>query len=227
MRPLRLSISAICLSIAMGGTALALEVDPAAFLPTKSEARAPEGAAYLCQTHDWACSKGTDGAELNPELLKVVRKINRAANVAINPITDLDQYAVAEHWALPGAQGGDCEDYAMFKKQALIEAGVSADRLLLAVVLDRKDDPHAVLVLRTDRGDYVLDNVTNRILLWDRTGYTFISMQNPDNPAGWVTVFEQAERPKKTLRALVAGLTGKSRDPQADLDSAAVETGGF
>lgn len=227
MRPLRLPLSAVCLVFAMGNATLAREADPAPFLPTKADAVAPEGAASLCQTHDWACAEGTQGAELGADLLKQVRKINRAANSAIQPVTDLDQYAVAEHWALPGAQGGDCEDYAMFKKQALIEAGVSADRLLLAVVLDRRDEPHAVLVLRTDGGDFVLDNVTNRILPWGRTGYTFISMQNPENPAGWVTVFEQSERPKLTIRGLVAGLTGKSHDLQPEMDSATVETGGF
>jgi predicted transglutaminase-like cysteine proteinase len=29
-------------------------------------------------------------------------------------------------------------------------------------------------MVRTDRGDYILDNKTNAILPWQRTGYTYV-----------------------------------------------------
>jgi predicted transglutaminase-like cysteine proteinase len=67
--------------------------------------------------------------------------------------------------------------------------GVAAERLLIATVLDRRQNPHAVLVLRTDRGDYVLDNLANRMMHWSDTGYTFLRMQNPKAPGQWVAVF--------------------------------------
>lgn len=227
MHLLRLPISALCLSLAMAGGGWAMDAGLAPFLPSKKPASAPEGATNLCQNHPWACAAGTSDAPLTPETLADVVKVNRSANRAIQSITDLDQYDVAEHWAMPGPEGGDCEDFALFKKQALIEAGVSPDRLLIAVVLDRRDNPHAVLVLRTDRGDYVLDNVTNRIVTWDRTGYTFISMQNPEDPSGWVTVFEQAQRPKISLKGALAGLFGKRDRLVEEMDSLQVETGTF
>ena len=75
---------------------------------------------------------------------------------------------------------------------ALIAAGISADRLLIAVALDRKRQVHAVLILRSDMGDFVLDNMTNRVLGWNQTGYTFLRMQDPRQPSRWVSTFVQA-----------------------------------
>lgn len=224
VRPVFL-VSAIL--IALSGGAFAMDAGESLYLPARQEADAPQGARTICTTHEWACAGRTTEAALEPDQLALVVEVNASANAAIRPITDQDQYAEAERWALPSARGGDCEDYALFKKMKLVEAGISADRLLFSVVLDRKNDPHAVLVLRTDLGDYVLDNVTDRILRWDRTGYTFISMQNPDDPAGWVAVFEQAPRKKPTLRGLFAGLGGKRGNLLADIENAPIETGAF
>jgi len=86
---------------------------------------------------------------------------------------------------LPGPRGGDCEDFALAKKKRLIEAGVPAGAVLIATALDRRRKPHAVLVLRARAGDYVLDNLTDRMLLWHRTGYSFLRMQNPIAPWKW------------------------------------------
>jgi predicted transglutaminase-like cysteine proteinase len=54
--------------------------------------------------------------------------------------------------------------------------------------LDRKRQSHAVLVLRTGTQDLVLDNLTNKIVPWNKTGYTFLRLQNPKQPSGWVSV---------------------------------------
>ena len=120
--------------------------------------------------------------------LEVVRTINSRANRSIRSISDMDQYRVAERWAMPTARGGDCEDYAIYKKAALIKAGIPPDQLLIATVLDRKRQSHAVLVLRTGTQDLVLDNLSNRIVPWNKTGYTFLRLQNPKQPSGWVSV---------------------------------------
>lgn len=121
-------------------------------------------------------------------MLQVVHAVNLRANRNIRPISDVAQYRVAERWALPTARGGDCEDYALFKKRELIRAGIPPDQLFVATVLDRKRQSHAVLVLRTGSQDLVLDNLTDRILPWKRTGYTFLRLQDPGQPTGWVSV---------------------------------------
>jgi predicted transglutaminase-like cysteine proteinase len=70
----------------------------------------------------------------------------------------------------------------------LIEQGIAADSLLISTVLDKKLNSHAVLVLRTDKGDMVLDNLTNRIMPWNKTGYTFLKLQNPKSLSRWDAV---------------------------------------
>ena len=191
MRLFRPICSALALWALLSPAAVAMDAQKGAYLPAKMAAPTPDGATGLCDSYAWACAGKTSDAPLTPQALATVEQVNKAANAAIRSVTDADQYGVHELWALPGAEGGDCEDYALYKKRALIAAGISPDRLLLSVVLDRRDDPHAVLILQTDKGDYVLDNVTNRILAWHRTGYTFLAKQNPDNPSRWVAVFER------------------------------------
>ena len=150
---------------------------------------APAGAVALCANYSWACSHSASATVAFPaDAVAVLRSVNTSANRAIRPVADIAQYAVAERWLLPTKRGGDCEDYALFKKRALIEAGFPPERLLLASVLDRKLRPHAVLIVRMGPTDLILDNLTNRILPWDKTGYTFLRMQNPDRPEGWVAL---------------------------------------
>jgi predicted transglutaminase-like cysteine proteinase len=60
--------------------------------------------------------------------------------------------------------------------------------LLVTVVRDKKEEGHAVLTVTTDRGDYVLDNQTEDILLWSKTGYRFIKRQSRSNPNVWVSL---------------------------------------
>ena len=107
----------------------------------------------------------------------------------LRAIEDDRQYGVAEHWALPTRTGGDCEDFALLKKRELVSVGIDPSRLLLATVLDRQRNPHAVLVFRSDAGDLVLDNLTNQIRPWRATRYMFLQMQDPDRPTRWVNVF--------------------------------------
>lgn len=193
MRPMKTLFAALAAMIALSGGAMAMDAGQSdAFLPVRKAATAPAGASALCRTYDWACAGKTSAAAVGADVLKVAAQINRAANSAIRPISDMDQYATAERWTLPTKRGGDCEDYALFKKMQLIQAGISADRLLVAAVLDKKNNPHAVLVLRTDMGDFVLDNLTSRVLPWNKTGYAFLRMQNPARPSEWVGTYAQA-----------------------------------
>lgn len=185
-------ISAVISALSVAGMAQAMDATGAAFLPAQGASAAPAGAASICRSYDWACAGATNTAAVGADALKVAAAVNRAANRTIRPVSDMDQYATSERWALPTARGGDCEDYALFKKKALIEAGVSPDHLLIAAVLDHKRNVHAVLVLRTDMGDFILDNLTDRVLPWDRTGYAFLRMQDPRQPSRWIGTYVQA-----------------------------------
>jgi predicted transglutaminase-like cysteine proteinase len=159
------------------------------FISTKSSVSAPSGASDLCQRYAWACQ----GSALSPvsaqTLLPVARKVNRSVNGRVRSIADSVQYGAKEVWTLPSPRGGDCEDYALLKKHDLIGKGVPAQRLLLATVFGQRTGSHAVLILRLDEGDYVLDNMTDDIKPWSKTKYTFLRIQDPGAPERWKTVF--------------------------------------
>ena len=166
---------------AQAGTALA-------FLAPQTASHAPSGFKGLCERYAWVCDTPQAGAFADQASLAIAEKVNRAVNRSVAQIDDRSQYGVDELWTLPTARGGDCEDLVLLKKKMLTERGVPARALLIATVLDRRMNSHAVLVLRTAQGDMVLDNLTDRILPWKRTGYTFLKLQNPNAKAQWDAV---------------------------------------
>jgi len=99
----------------------------------------------------------------------------------------MELYGVEEKWAIP-TTAGDCEDFALLKRKQLIDAGFSPSDLLMTVVLQPNGEGHAVLTVRTDRGDFVLDNMRNKVKLWSETEYTFLKRQSADDPARWVKI---------------------------------------
>lgn len=163
-------------------------VDADRHVPLRRVTSAPDGARMLCATYVWACARGTQAA-FGPAEQALLETVNLHGNRLIHPITDKDQFGVSDRWTLPDTGRGDCEDFALWKKKELIARGISPDRLLIATVLDLRRDTHAVLVVRTDTDDLVLDNVTDQIRTWRETGYAFLRLQNPSNPAEWVAVF--------------------------------------
>lgn len=124
---------------------------------------------------------------LTPALLAELHAVNRSVNVAIAPANDRD----ADTWTLPLADGrrtGDCEDYVLEKRRALIAHGVPAKALSIAVVRTLRGETHAVLVAATEAGELVLDNRSTRIVAWNETGYRWVKRQSPTDPARWVRV---------------------------------------
>lgn len=124
-----------------------------------------------------------------PELFALLNRVNQRINMQIRPRDDIETYGVAEYWALPltveGTAEGDCEDYALEKRQALLEAGVPDSALFLAVGHSAATGRHAVLVVSTDQGDYVLDNMTPHILPWGETPYQWQLRQVPGDLLSW------------------------------------------
>ena len=69
--------------------------------------------------------------------------------------------------------------------RALLAAGVAARDLRIATVLDADRQPHAVLIVSVEHEDLVLDNLTDRILPWNATGYVFLRMQDREDGRLW------------------------------------------
>jgi predicted transglutaminase-like cysteine proteinase len=89
--------------------------------------------------------------------------INRAVNMAVAPMSDMKQWGVEDHWSPPletlTTGHGDCEDYAIAKYAALLEAGIAkADVRLVIVHRHLPDEEHAVAAARVDGRWFILDN---------------------------------------------------------------------
>ncbi len=147
----------------------------------------PIGAYEFCKENPADCTNASGDAGpllLTEDRWKTILKINYQVNSSITPMTDMEIYGVEERWAYPRTVG-DCEDYALLKRKMLIDAGFSPSDTLMTVVLQPNGEGHAILTVRTDHGDFVLDNMRNKVLLWADTEYTFLKRQSADDPARW------------------------------------------
>lgn len=118
----------------------------------------------------------------------VVNAVNRRINRSIRQLADVRQYGVDDYWSVPDGNRarGDCEDYVLAKRQALIAEGVPAKALSIAIVETRWGETHAVLLLASDQGEYVLDSLTPWVSRWDRVDYAWRERQLPGQPFDWV-----------------------------------------
>ncbi len=122
-------------------------------------------------------------------------KVNNWANANIEPVTDLEHWGVVEQWDYPDDGKGDCEDYVLLKRRMLMQAGWPREALLITVVRDKKGDGHAVLTVKTNHGEFILDNQEAEILPWNKTGYRFVKRQSQSDPNVWVALGEPKASP--------------------------------
>jgi predicted transglutaminase-like cysteine proteinase len=151
----------------------------------------PIGWVQFCGDNPTDCKVDalpTRVAKLDSRAWRELVRINRDVNDAVEPMSDLDHWGTLEKWSYPTDGKGDCEDYVLEKRKRLIEAGWPRQSLLITVVRDKKGDGHAVLTVRTDRGDFVLDNQETRVKGWTDTGYTFVKRQSAEHPNKWVSL---------------------------------------
>jgi predicted transglutaminase-like cysteine proteinase len=128
---------------------------------------------------------------LSQGVMQTLDTVNRSINKAIISTPDQTQFRKNDYWFIPGTDRGargDCEDYALQKRQTLIEIGYPAEALSLAVVRTQRGELHAVLVLSTTEGDYIMDNLQESIKPWHETNYRWISRQDANNPLNWVSL---------------------------------------
>lgn len=158
-----------------------------------SDARAPWPAVF-CQRYEAECRVrrffrgGPIG--LTEKRSTDLREINRSVNMAIAPARN-ELGLAGETWIINRASG-DCNDYAVSKRHALIQRGWPARVLLLSEVVVSSGEHHLVLLVRTKNGDVVLDNLTPQIKPWWRTPYRWVRVQSPGSRP-WVLVGQQAE----------------------------------
>ncbi len=91
--------------------------------------------------------------------------INRAADLAISPLSDEVQWGVADYWSDPlealRSNRGDCEDYAILKYAALLLAGIPKEDVKIVILKNFfPTEEHAAVATRVDGQWLILDNRT-------------------------------------------------------------------
>jgi predicted transglutaminase-like cysteine proteinase len=161
------------------------------YIPVGEVTRAPIGWVEFCVEYDPECKTTSSMARdivLSVAAWKDLQRVNLWVNTNVKPMTDMDHWGVVERWNYPDDGYGDCEDYVLQKRRMLIKAGWPREALLITVVRDRNGDGHAVLTVKTDRGEYILDNQTDDIVMWSDTGYRFVKRQSQSDPNVWVSL---------------------------------------
>lgn len=166
-------------------------VERVAYASIGGQVRAPIGWVEFCNEHPKECEvAATEPRDvvLTSTVWKDLVRVNRWVNETIQPVTDMDHWGVVERWSYPDDGKGDCEDYVLLKRRMLMQAGWPREALLITVVRDKKGDGHAVLTVKTDKGEFILDNQAEEILLWSETGYRFVKRQSQSNPNTWIAL---------------------------------------
>jgi predicted transglutaminase-like cysteine proteinase len=159
---------------------------------------APIGWAEFCVEYDPECKTKPSTPRdvvLSSDAWKDLQRINLWVNSHVKPLTDMDHWGVVERWNYPDDGYGDCEDYALQKRKMLMQAGWPREALLMTVVRDKNSDGHAILTVKTDKGEYILDNQTDDIVLWTDTGYRFVKRQSQSDPNVWVSLGDPRATP--------------------------------
>lgn len=156
------------------------------FIKEKSRSIEPFAHVLFCTRTPAECadSSGPSSVELTREKKRELMEVNRRINYQINPQNDDAGAIGGDEWSL-APKSGDCEDYAITKRHALISQGWPASALRLAVARTSWGEGHLVLIVRTSKGDMVLDNMTNAVRNWRRSGLTWNMIQSSGNPRVW------------------------------------------
>jgi predicted transglutaminase-like cysteine proteinase len=125
-----------------------------------------------------------------PALMAELDQVNLGVNRAIRYVPDEQLYGRADYWALPlepgGPRAGDCKDYVLEKRRALITDGVPSTALSIAIVQTGRDETHAVLIVSTDKGELVLDSLSSWVRPWRDSHYSWVERQAPGQQLVWV-----------------------------------------
>lgn len=170
--------------------AMAVEVEPSPFMATAGSTTRPIGHHEFCMRH-WSECRVTSRADARVHLTAArwndLIAINSQINNTIVPVTDSEMFGREEVWVYPEIMG-DCEDFVLLKRRELMAAGWPVGSLLVTVVRQKNGDGHAVLTVRTDRGDLVLDNLESQVKIWNQTDYQYVKRQSEFHTGRWVAI---------------------------------------
>ena len=179
----------VAVLVAGGGSAVA---DPGSMVAGRQTSQ-PIGHYEFCKVNPAECAirpRDRGPVRLTSGIMENLAAVNLRVNSAVRPLNDIDIYGRDEVWTYPDIGSGDCEDYALEKRRLLNRSGISLANLLITVVRKPDGEGHAVLTVRTDRGDFILDNLNDDVRGWKDTGYRFLKRQASYHTGRWVSLRE-------------------------------------
>ena len=182
-----LVISASFTGAGGGGT------DAPLFAAIGSDTPTPIGWKQFCATYVAECETKPSVPRdivLSANARSYLNRVNEWVNHNIRPMTDMDHFGMIQWRRYPDDGIGACHSYALLKRRMLIQAGWPREALLMTIVETDygRGEGHAVITVKTDRGEFILDNLTDEILLWSQTPYLYYKRQSQSDPNAWVRI---------------------------------------
>ena len=153
---------------------------------------------YGCNRYEAECPTNilpAEDLELTSTNWSAIRRVNLIVNATIKPRSDMDHWNVLDRWDLPTDGYGDCEDYVLLKRKLLLAQGLPRQALLVTIVKDENGEGHAILTVKTDRGDFILDNMSDEVKPWAVLPYRFVKRQSQSDPNVWEQLGEPTSAP--------------------------------
>jgi len=169
--------------------------DGSLYAPLGGTVRAPIGWIEFCKANPNECRASASQPRdvvLTDTAFKDLEKVNSWVNANVKQKSDTDHWGVLEKWSIPTDGYGDTEDFALLKRKMLIDAGWPAEALLITVVASRSNEGLAVLTVKTDKGEFILSDLSDAVVPWldvpKTLGFRFDKRQSQNDPNVWVTV---------------------------------------
>ncbi len=163
----------------------------ASFAAVGEETSVPYGWVDFCSRYARECAdddRAPQPIPLTAAAMKTIQRINAKVNEEIEAVSDMDHWGVVDQWDYPADGRGDCEDFALLKRKLLMKAGFPRQALLMTVVKEANGEGHAILTVKTDQGDFALDNLDDAVKPWNKTPYRFVKRQSETNQNVWVAL---------------------------------------
>jgi predicted transglutaminase-like cysteine proteinase len=198
-----LAAGAILVSTAASEPVRPASADVPGSMTTRGRVSAPSGHLEFCRRHRRECrpvSGDHPPLKLSRQARRTLESVNEVVNRIVKPRSDLLAHGTKEFWSYPDRGFGDCEDVALLKRRILSQRGIPFSNLLVTVVSHKNGEGHAVLTVRTDKGDLILDYLNNDVKLWTQTGYRFHIRQSSSHTGRWVEITDRTDKDVASVR---------------------------
>lgn len=189
MRPITsrfLQVSCLCLTVMCGlpvhGDSLPVPAPNLNLSVQEVRERHPPHAAFCARTPEFCDLSGPTSVAYTASIAQALKSVNATANARLLcEQSDMELFGTEEFWTYPFDGAGDCEDAAIFKREELVVLGVPRGAMTLAIVHHKiRLNAHAVLLVETSAGTFLLNSVRDDVLIWHEAPYNFEARERPD-----------------------------------------------